>query len=216
MPFRAVPSSSRSNPKRYRPASDECRSFNVGCLDDLLAKVELIEAALGAHAAVWTPGCSLVPIPGETDLWERCGRRVEISLQDLTALAKEYIADEMRGFFRALNQSPDMPGASAITSCRLIYTRRTYRSQRSVSPGIRTRLHPGVQTAACAPSAASISSTFANKSSEHPTLNDRHSSEAGRYRFGLLLLLEGTARKGIHSKMAQRDMIQSETSASME
>jgi hypothetical protein len=106
--------------------------------------------------------------------------------------------------------------AYAITSCRLSSTRRPFRSQRSVSHGIGTRLHPGAQAAPCAPSAASICSTFAIKSSEYPTLNDRHSSEVGRYRFGLLLLLEGTARKGIHSKVAQRDMIQSETSASME
>jgi hypothetical protein len=110
MAFWAVPS---SNPKRYRPASDECRSFNVGCSDDLLGKVELVEAALGAHAAVWAPGCSLVPIPGETELWERNGRRVEFSLQDVIVYAKEYIADEVCGLFRALNQSTNMPAASA-------------------------------------------------------------------------------------------------------
>jgi hypothetical protein len=78
-----------------------------------MAKVEHIEAALGAHGAVWAPGCSLVPIPGETELWERNGRRVELSLQDVIVYAKVYIADEVRGLFRALNQSTNMPAASA-------------------------------------------------------------------------------------------------------
>jgi hypothetical protein len=47
-------------------------------------------------------------------------------------------------------------------------------------------------------------------------MNDLDSSEVGQLRFGLLLLLESTARKGTHSKTAQRDMTQSEGSVSKE